>query len=654
LWSSPEWGCCSRSNDKAGDLCAELVEDLVQWRADTVGGPPWPCPSDADRASCRSTRRRSTATTRATEHRVILEGRRDLVGAEAAYRNTLCTSEPESALRPGSARLTRPAEHLAAPFAVMDADQWRCRVCCPVGGRLNGQIGRVSEGAVDIANDVKVVVLTALPLEYKAVRAHLSALQRRSHHAGTEFEIGRLGSGVGRVAIAEIGEGNSGAAALAERAIATFEPDAVLFVGIAGALKDDINLGDIVVGTRVYAYHGGKDEDHAFSARPRAYEASHELEQRARLVARADQWQQSSPRVHFKPIAAGEVVLNSRVTSLALQIRQRYNDAAAIEMESAGVAHAGHLNRALVLTVRGISDRADGQKHLADSAGSQPAAAENAAAFAFDLIDDFLAGKNDARQASSPAAVPHYVTNITAETGGTAFGATHGNVYVYPTERLERVGWRSLGRALEVAWRSDMSGQFGLMERSTLELHLVTVGDVDGVEVRRLPGLAEGLGAIGRSAGLFSSSQALSIDSSDRVARASSDDHRAGPVGLAVDRFGQRSAWEALPHDMLGAVLDANFVADRLRQMLVILSGLDLPAPDRYAPALGIQPLSSVTLGQVNTMPRHQAAMNVSAPPHLRVQAEESLPADDVRRLSREVAEELTARLLAAFRRAVR
>ena len=505
--------------------------------------------------------------------------------------------------------------------------------------------------AVSADDRVQVVVLTALPLEYEAVRAHLNQLRRRSHPAGTEFEIGTLVSGAGQVAIAEIGEGNTAAAALTERAVAMFEPDAVLFVGVAGALKDDITLGDVVVATRVYAYHSGKEGDDGFAARPRVYESSHELEQRARFVARGDRWQRNSPKVHFKPIAAGEVVLNSRGTPLADQIRRHFNDAAAIEMESAGLAYAGHINRALVLTVRGISDRADGLKHIADSAGSQPAAAKNAAAFACELIDDFLTARNAGSAPALVAAAPRRIADVVAETGIAVMDATRDNVYADLPERPERVGWRSLPMPLAVTWRADPSGRSGLMEYGTLELHLVPTGDVDSIEVRRLAGLAEVLAAVGRSAGLFSASQALSLDSTERVARVMSNKPGAG---LAVDRFGQRSAWEVLPHDMLGSVLDGGAVTARLTDMLVILTGLNIPSPPRYAPAVGVQPVTSVTLDNVNAMPRHQASMNLSAPLFVRVPPEESLPADHIGLLTREVAEELTARLLAAFRRSVR
>lgn len=238
-----------------------------------------------------------------------------------------------------------------------------------------------------------IVVLTALELEYQAVRQSLVDCRRADHPAGTVFEVGRPAGSRGLVALAVTGEGNTAAAILAERAITMFQPRALIFVGVAGALHNDLQLGDVVVATKVYAYHGGSVQPDGFLARPRAWEAPHQLNQLARHVSRSAAWAtglpagRPVPRVHFRPVAAGEVVLNSRDDPLSTQLRFTYGDAAAIEMESAGVAQAAHLNGALpMLTVRGISDKADGEKHAADGRGWQPAAAANAAAFALAVI----------------------------------------------------------------------------------------------------------------------------------------------------------------------------------------------------------------------------------------------------------------------------
>ncbi len=236
-----------------------------------------------------------------------------------------------------------------------------------------------------------VVILTALDVEYEAVRRRLSEPELYRHPTGTRFEVGTLPGGACRVALALVGKGNHASAVLAERAINEFDPVAMLFVGVAGGLWPDIALGDVVFGTHVYAYHGGTSEDDGLKARPRVWEVPHEVHQVAHHLARSGGWQDhraehaSAARVRFGAIAAGEVVHDSRISYEARWIRQHYNDALAIEMEAAGVAQAGHLNGSPVAVVRGISDRADGTKAASDGANGQARAAANAAAFAATL-----------------------------------------------------------------------------------------------------------------------------------------------------------------------------------------------------------------------------------------------------------------------------
>src|SRR6266540_4560392 len=113
----------------------------------------------------------------------------------------------------------------------------------------------------------RVVILTALDVEYQAVLGHLTGVTTSPHPAGTLFEVGALRQSSCRVAVGLTGRGNTSAAVVAERAIATFRPKALFFTGIAGALHDDLALGDVVFATKVYAYHGGLADDHGFQDR---------------------------------------------------------------------------------------------------------------------------------------------------------------------------------------------------------------------------------------------------------------------------------------------------------------------------------------------------------------------------------------------------
>ncbi|MEU6315026.1 5'-methylthioadenosine/S-adenosylhomocysteine nucleosidase [Streptomyces sp. NPDC047014] len=241
-----------------------------------------------------------------------------------------------------------------------------------------------------------VVILTALNLEYQAVRRKMTGPEVHLHGRGTRFEVGAVEGTSCRIALAVTQKGNHSAAVLAERAIQEFSPVAVLFVGVAGALWETARLGDVVMATHVYAYHGGTSEDDGLKARPRVWEAPHAISQLGSHLARANNWaddttgEGSAPQVRFGAIAAGEIVQNSKISAEARWIRQHYNDALAIEMEAAGVAQAGHLNGAPVAIIRGISDRADGTKSSAEDRNWQPRAAANAAAFATQLAVELV------------------------------------------------------------------------------------------------------------------------------------------------------------------------------------------------------------------------------------------------------------------------
>lgn len=283
------------------------------------------------------------------------------------------------------------------------------------------------------------VVLTALDVEYMAVRARLVDLGAHPHPRGTRFEVGRLGDDRGRrIALGLVGKGNHAAAVLAERAVTEFSPAAVFFVGVAGALKPWLPLGDVVVATHVYAPHGGTSQDDGLKSRPRVWETSHAVLQEAQHLARTRGWTGHGTGtafgVHFGPVAAGEVVLNSATSSEAEWIRDKYNDALVIEMEGAGVAQAGHLNAPLaVVVVRAASDRADGSKEITDGARWQETAADHAATFALALADELATAEEDqarAQHTTGSHAVGH-TKNIAKDNArvGLQVGHLYGDVH---------------------------------------------------------------------------------------------------------------------------------------------------------------------------------------------------------------------------------
>jgi nucleoside phosphorylase len=242
-----------------------------------------------------------------------------------------------------------------------------------------------------------VIILTALPVECKAVLHHLQDSREIVHPSGTIYYQGSF-AGVHRawwVAVAEIGRGDITAATETEKAINFFHAKVAIFVGIAGGIKD-VKRGDVVAATKIYDYESGKAGQH-FEPRPELEYASHALVQRARAEAKNEEWlarregdrPERAPQVHIGPLAAGKKVLASTQSNEVRLINETYGDTLAIEMEGDGFLHPIGVNQTVYgLVIRGISDLID-DKAEADASGAQLVAAQHAAAFAFQVLAKF-------------------------------------------------------------------------------------------------------------------------------------------------------------------------------------------------------------------------------------------------------------------------
>ena len=209
------------------------------------------------------------------------------------------------------------------------------------------------------------VILTAINIEYSAVRVHLTDLHEETHPRGSVYERGKFANNgkSWEVGIVEVGAGNAGTSIEAERAIAYFNPRVVLFVGVAGGIKD-VALGDVVAATKVYGYESGKAKLE-FEPRPDIGLSTYDLIERAKAERKKPDWlqrlasplQNQDPKVLVAPIAAGEKVISSKQSSIFKFLQSQYGDAVAVEMEGRGFLQAVHINQQVsALIIRGISD----------------------------------------------------------------------------------------------------------------------------------------------------------------------------------------------------------------------------------------------------------------------------------------------------------
>ncbi|PSB23147.1 hypothetical protein C7B76_01075 [filamentous cyanobacterium CCP2] len=249
------------------------------------------------------------------------------------------------------------------------------------------------------------VILTALGVEHKAVEAHLepigqaTRLSEEIHLNGTIYTQGQFKTHncTWNVAIAQIDMGNASAGIEAVRAMMQFNPRVILFVGVAGGIKD-VKVGDVVAASIVYGYECGKVMDDRTLPRPKLGEADYDLKQRAQAEARKNDWREQirsdlssdvAPSVYVKPIAAGEKVIASRKAEVYEYLREYYDDAIAVEMEGFGFLKATQqVKNVSAMVIRGISDLLDGKNDdsIEPEQVRQERAAHHASAFAFTLL----------------------------------------------------------------------------------------------------------------------------------------------------------------------------------------------------------------------------------------------------------------------------
>lgn len=292
-------------------------------------------------------------------------------------------------------------------------------------------------------------MITALPLEFRAIISYLSNLEDIEHPQGTIYSKGQFTGEKSswEVLVAEIGKNNPVAAQETERAISFFKPNVALFVGISGGVKD-VMIGDVVAADKVYYYESGKwatgqSGSPEFYPRPSVHNSGYRLVEQAKALARKDEWQSlldsndrdPKPSAFVGPLAAGESVIASKSSEIYNLILKTYGDSIAIAMEDFGFLRAAYANPDVqALVIRGISDLID-KKSEADSKGWQDKAARRASAFAFKVLStvscEHLIGKESSVFNQQGQTIHGSQTNIAGDVHGPVLsGSFNGPVNI--------------------------------------------------------------------------------------------------------------------------------------------------------------------------------------------------------------------------------
>ncbi|GJM06037.1 MAG: 5'-methylthioadenosine/S-adenosylhomocysteine nucleosidase [marine bacterium B5-7] len=199
---------------------------------------------------------------------------------------------------------------------------------------------------------MRIGVIAAMHFECEYLREQLNNainslyLDIKITHADwAGHEICLLESGIGKV----------NASLAAEWLAREFEPDLIINTGSAGGIKAEVQIGDFVVADRVC--------QHDIDVSPIGFEFG-ELPRLPVYYPIQTKWLTKLQQVidasalhenfHIGTIATGEsfIYLDSQVS----QIKSRFSDVIACEMEAGAVAQVCHLHDIELLVLRNISD----------------------------------------------------------------------------------------------------------------------------------------------------------------------------------------------------------------------------------------------------------------------------------------------------------
>lgn len=207
------------------------------------------------------------------------------------------------------------------------------------------------------ALEARIGIMCALPAECGNLPKHMDAYTVETH-GGRNFYHGTL-HGIDTVFVAA-GIGKVAAATAATHLIAHDNVDAIIFIGVAGALDPALNIGDVVIATSLI--------QHDMDARPFCSRHEIPLLHTTAIPCDPELISLSTHAVHaFNSCikcAPGLIITGDQVISQdahKADLKHRLPDALCVEMEGGSVAQVCYEYETPFVVIRTISDEANHQ-----------------------------------------------------------------------------------------------------------------------------------------------------------------------------------------------------------------------------------------------------------------------------------------------------
>lgn len=172
-----------------------------------------------------------------------------------------------------------------------------------------------------------------------------------------EFFTGRYSDT--ELTVVRCGVGKVNAAMCTQALIDKYNPDYIINIGVAGAVADIVNIGDIVLSTELVEH----DFDctafgYEMGVIPRLNTSKFPADTYLLDIARKSKAKFEDIGFFEGVVASGDVFVSSKDIKDKLM---KLHNAMCTEMEGASIAHVCYLNEKPFLVIRSMSDKADGK-----------------------------------------------------------------------------------------------------------------------------------------------------------------------------------------------------------------------------------------------------------------------------------------------------
>lgn len=229
--------------------------------------------------------------------------------------------------------------------------------------------------AMSEERDAFLNMMTSFKVEYE---------KRVLYHEGkildNRYYIGDI-NGV-RVVLCRCGVGKVYAAIGTTLLIQRYQPDLVLNVGVAGALTNQLNVGDVVTATRVADWEVDIPKwERSFDSSKIAYKCDN------KIIQLSEGYNDSIPTVFTGPIVSGDEFVRKK--SQLKTIKKFFPDAVCVDMEGASIANSCYAFETPFAIIRSISDKTMVENNYDDHEYNLYEACDNLTKFVSRIINGY-------------------------------------------------------------------------------------------------------------------------------------------------------------------------------------------------------------------------------------------------------------------------